>query len=81
MAEMTPQNALKVIDKAHDYPCPYGIGGTAWLTIRNCIEKQIPKKTIEKFPFDVCPVCDRIVSASMAYCSGCGQKLDWSDKE
>ena len=43
---MTAKEALKVIDKVHDYPCPYGIGGTVWLFIRNCIEKQIPKKPI-----------------------------------
>ena len=66
---MTPQEALKLIDKVHDYPCPYGIGGTAWMYIRNCIEKQVPKKPILKeikcfdgstadFVF-VCPVCSR----------------------
>ncbi len=43
---MTAKEMLKVIDKIHDYPCPYGIGGTAWIEIRNCIEKQIPKKPI-----------------------------------
>lgn len=43
---MTPKEALKVIDKVHDYPCPYGIGGTAWLFIRECIEKRIPKKPV-----------------------------------
>ena len=43
---MTPYGALKAIDKVHDYPCPYGIGGTAWLFIRECIEKRIPKEPI-----------------------------------
>lgn len=66
---MTPQEALKIMDKVHDYPCPYGIGGTAWMYIRDCIEKQIPQKPILKetkcfdgstadFVF-VCPVCNR----------------------
>ncbi len=66
---MTAQEALKIIDKVHDYPCPYGIGGTAWMYIRDCIEKQIPQKPILKetkcfdgstadFVF-VCPVCNR----------------------
>lgn len=68
---MTPQEALKVIDKVHDYPCPYGIGGAAWMYIRNCIEKQIPKKPIvedskdyEGYIFDIayrCPKCNRVV--------------------
>lgn len=73
MAEMTPQEALKVIDKVHDYPCPYGIGGTAWMYIRSCIEKQIPEKPILKEikAFDgstadfvlICPVCGRTICA------------------
>lgn len=38
-------------------------------------------KPIEKFPFDVCPVCDTVVLEHMKHCTQCGQKLDWSDKE
>lgn len=90
---MTPQEALKVIDKAHDYPCPYGIGGTAWMYIRSCIEKKIPKKPIKKNPicyertvngqenyaYDCyCPTCDTNVNGEKHHCP-CGQALDWSD--
>lgn len=43
----------------------------------NALEKQIPKKPIEKFPFEVCPGCDRAVLGHMKFCCECGQKLDW----
>ena len=87
---MTPQEALKIIDKVHDYPCPYGIGGTAWLIIRNCIEKQIPQKPTEQKEVlyvmtGKCPCCGSGVNAMTNdnYCQnkGCGQALDWSDTE
>lgn len=35
------------------------------------------KKPIEKFPFEVCPRCDRAVLGHMKFCCICGQKLDW----
>lgn len=45
------------------------------------IGKNASKKPIEKFPFDMCPVCDTVVLEHMKHCTQCGQKLDWSDKE
>ena len=75
---MTPQEALKVIDKVHDYPCPYGIGGTAWMYIRNCIEKQIPKKPVKTRNEIVCPTCETLVGSN-PYCKYCGQALNWND--
>lgn len=45
------------------------------------LEKQTPQKPIEKFPFEVCPVCDKVVLEHMKFCHECGQKLDWSDTE
>ena len=83
---MKANEALKIIDKVHDYPCPYGIGGTAWQFIRSCIEKQIPKKVkVEKRSKDlsvlVCPICSKPSLVSMSYCKHCGQALDWSDEE
>ena len=35
------------------------------------------KKPVEKFPFEVCPRCDRAVLGHMKFCCICGQKLDW----
>ena len=39
------------------------------------------KKPVEKFPFDLCPSCNTVVSEHNKFCSECGQKLDWSDEE
>ena len=92
---MTPQEALKVIDKAHDYPCPYGIGGAAWMYIRNCIEKQIPKKVTHEatlYRCRTCPTCknvideftdflDKKVRVCVPHCKFCGQALDWGESE
>jgi hypothetical protein len=52
-----------------------------------CIEKQIPKKVVEKkFVEDVnlnyCPCCNvRFIGWGMKHCGECGQALDWSDTE
>ena len=61
----------------------------------NALEKQIPKKPTpidyEKYMNTVknalflkgsywCPNCNHVVKCG-TYCSDCGQKLDWSDKE
>lgn len=88
---MTPSEALKIIDKVHDYPCPYGIGGKAWRFIRICIEKQVPKKPEYKPEKNglittnyKCPNCGcrRLGHVSnTSFCPDCGQKLDWSDEE
>lgn len=40
-------------------------------------ELRTPLKPIEKFPFEVCPRCDRAVLGHMKFCCICGQKLDW----
>lgn len=81
---MKANEVLKIIDKVHDYPCPYGIGGTAWQFIRSCIEKQIPKKVIKnKGYWEInCPYCltDIAEEKGNEYCVICGQALDWSDE-
>lgn len=49
--------------------------------------KELPTKNIgkgkpvEKFPFDVCPVCGTGVNIFNKYCYECGLELDWSDAE
>lgn len=46
--------------------------------------KQIAKKPKKNTNSDIyfCSVCERKVAHNHAlYCSGCGQKLDWSDEE
>ena len=42
---------------------------------------KIPQKPVEKFPFEVCPRCDRVVHKEMRYCSECGLSLDWCEEE
>lgn len=44
-------------------------------------KESIPQKPVEKFPFNVCPHCDRVVHTGVNYCPGCGQALDWSEYE
>ncbi len=91
---MTAIEMLKVIDRTHDYPCPYGIGGKAWIEIRNCIEKQIPKKpdisgdSCDKdgnLIYDTydCPNCHTSYEMEYEkydYCPSCGQALNWSEE-
>ena len=46
------------------------------------LEKQIPKKPKKNTNSNIyfCSVCERKVAHNHAlYCSGCGQKLDWSE--
>ena len=48
------------------------------------LEKQIPKKhNIHEGFMTVarCPVCNEITAFKNEYCSGCGQKLDWSKRD
>lgn len=59
-------------------------------TIKEALEKQIPKKPIEKEVIGVsmsgykykgqCPKCSLTVSQFLGnYCHHCGQALDWSE--
>ena len=49
------------------------------------LEKQIPKKMVIKNdngrPSRACGGCGCFVLPASRFCSKCGQKLDWSDKE
>lgn len=60
----------------------------AILMALKALEKQIPKKPIERFTGNEyvceCPICHgltdtpkEVVIQSIQYCSWCGQKLDW----
>ena len=51
---------------------------------RKAMEKQAEKKVLrnEKAKRYFCPACKRKCNYMHSlYCSGCGQKLDWSDEE
>ena len=46
------------------------------------LEKQLPKKPIEKgihFVYYKCPNCNRILPIGKNYCD-CGQRLDWPEE-
>ena len=45
----------------------------------SAIEKQIPKKPIDRCMFMECPTCNEIEIAGCGYCPSCGQKLDWEE--
>lgn len=56
-------------------------------TCESAIEKQIPKKVVEKnivedVSLNYCPYCNsRFIGWGMKHCGECGQALDWSDTE
>lgn len=80
---MTPQEALNLLNdtefaEKHQGKQEYT---DMLLMCKEALEKQIPIKPVEKFPFEVCPRCDKGVHKGMKYCTECGIALDWSDKE
>ena len=53
--------------------------------MRECTEKQIPKKPLDdhliKTGYWGCPICKHMVDSVSNYCEHCGQALDWSEEE
>ena len=47
------------------------------------LEKQIPKKPMEKDGWIACPNCEISMSGRMyvPWCDNCGQALDWEDED
>lgn len=69
---------------------------TIGMTLKEAVEKQIPKKPqIKEFPdkgeesgdrylwtFYICPVCGEHIGLRYnKFCSNCGQALEWGDVE
>lgn len=86
--EMTPQEALNILDKTVTRNLEWKI------VLSNALEKQIPIKPIEDGYYDlpyVCPKCGSNVANEdsnvyqFKYCYHCGQaldfRLDWSITE
>ena len=86
---MTIQEAIGIMKIAlaeveWEYPMDYA---AAFETAIEALEKQIPKKPIEKWTGDEwvikCPVCGKYVFDVSEYewarqfCGGCGQAIDW----
>ena len=75
--------AIRVAIKALEEAQQYRAIGTPE-ECRAAVEKQAEKKVLhnEKAKRYFCPICERKCNYMHSlYCSGCGQKLDWSDEE
>lgn len=79
------EEGIKATDSADNYSAGFRNG------IRYClalVDGKDPEyetlkglKPVEKFPFEVCPKCGRVVSIHSKYCPDCATLLDWSDGE
>ena len=85
---MTIQKALEIIKS--EMPYESGVINEALKTVESAVEKQIPKKPLEKEIVGVsitgykhkgqCPKCLlTVLQYKGNYCPNCGQALDWSD--
>ena len=85
--KMTENEAIEVI-KSNRPTSGYVLLNEALETAINALGKQIPKKphkNFEKFSGVWCS-CGKYLGKGYfvekpSYCTDCGQKLDWSDKE
>lgn len=63
------------------------VGGKSLDIAISAIEKQIPKKVVEKnivedVSLNYCPYCNScFIGWGMKHCGECGQALDWSGTE
>ena len=77
--------AIKATDSADSYSVGFRNGIRYCLALVDGKEPEYETlkglKPVEKFPFEVCPKCGRVVSARPKYCPDCGILLDWSDAE
>lgn len=60
----------------------------AGVTLKECVEKQIPKKPKDiryfgeaGYYIGLCPSCNGGNNSEYQYCGDCGQKLDWSEEK
>lgn len=82
-AETAKEIVERLFCKGCEEDC-YESGKCCWLTIKDALEKQIPKKPINwlgKMP--ICPRCNRAdyIKPLESYCKFCGQFVDWSEEE
>lgn len=78
------ETAKEIIDRLFCEDCKldcYEGDKCCWVTIKDALEKQIPKKPKYHEWNEVygCPCCDyRIVYDVSKFCIHCGQAIDWS---
>lgn len=85
IVEMTNEEALEMMDE-WSMGIITGISDKCLSKALQALEKQIPKKPYvteqtEQVPIYDCSVCGRRLKELDDYCSGCGNKVDWSDVE
>lgn len=79
---MTHEEAIKQLNSVAIYHFDKCTTNAIDLAI-DALDKQIPKKPIEKFAFSddieagLCPLCNEGVNEEMNFCSYCGQALEW----
>ena len=79
---MTYEEAIKQLNSVAIYHFDKCTTNAIDLAI-DALDKQIPKKPIEKFAFSddieagLCPLCNEGVNEEMNFCSYCGQALEW----
>ena len=88
---MTYEEALyRFIDFAHGQGATTAIHEEMIATIKEALEKQMPKKPLHLHKNYYCPVCkedgwmlwdDAIPNDMDKYCGKCGQAIDWSADE
>ena len=83
---MTYEEAIKLLNSMAIYHFDKYTTYAIDLAIE-ALDKQIPKKPIEKFALSddigagLCPFCNEGVNEEMNFCSYCGQALDWEVNE
>ena len=77
---MTEQDAIERLEIYKNFDFSKGSKEAMQVAIE-VLEKQIPKKPIDRCMFKECPDCHEIEIQYCNYCPICGQKLDWSDED
>lgn len=74
---MTENEAINVLKMVEAHGC---LVIEAKVMAIKALEKQIPKKPIDKLMYLECPTCGDVGIEDCGYCSVCGQKLDWGNE-
>lgn len=82
------ETAKEIVDRLFCKGCEadcYESGKCCWLTIKDALEKQIPKKTVETKYFyrGCCPCCGEYIVTEHGFpkhCEYCGQSVYLGDE-
>ena len=79
---MTEREAIAIIERKSSIPMKNESFDTiceAYDIAIKALEKQVPKKPIDKLMYIECPSCENVGIEDCNYCPECGQRLDWSE--